>query len=250
MPVPTLTPPPSSLPLAANVRAVLERIAAAARRVGRDPSDVRLVAVTKSVTSEVAAELVRLGVADLGENRADVLESKAADLAAAGLAPRWHFVGHLQRNKARAAARLASLVHSVDSVRLLETLDRLAGESGRGLEVLAQVKLADEATKSGLDPRDLADFLARGRSARHVRVVGLMAMGPLDDDPARRLDRTRAVFRRAAELAREHANLFARPPELSIGMSDDFEIAVEEGATLVRVGSRLFERPESEGSAT
>jgi len=249
MPVPTLTPPPSSLPLAANVRAVLERIAAAARRAGRDPAAVSLVAVTKSVSADVAAEVVRLGVRDLGENRADVLESKAADLAAAGLAPRWHFVGHLQRNKARAVARLASLVHSVDSVRLLEALDRLAGEAGRELEVLAQVKLADEATKSGLDPRELSDFLARGRAARHVRVVGLMAMGPLDEDPARRLDRTRAVFRAAAELAREHRDAFARAPELSIGMSDDFEIAVEEGATLVRVGSRLFEASGAGGSA-
>lgn len=241
MPVPTLPlPSPSSL-LAANLRAVRDRIAAAARRAGRDPAGVTLVAVTKSVPAAVAAELVRAGVGDLGENRADRLERKVADLAALGLAPRWHFVGHLQRNKAREVVRHADLVHSVDSERLLETLDRLAGETGRELEVLAQVKLADEATKSGLDPRELGGFLARARAARNVRVVGLMAMGPLAEDSHAQRESARAVFRRAAELAREHRAEFARDPELSIGMSGDFEIAVEEGATLVRVGSRLFE---------
>lgn len=226
MPVPTLPlPSPSSL-LAANLRAVRDRIAAAARRAGRDPAGVTLVAVTKSVPAAVAAELVRAGV---------------GDLAALGLAPRWHFVGHLQRNKAREVVRRADLVHSVDSERLLETLDRLAGEMGRELEVLAQVKLADEATKSGLDPRELGGFLARARGMRNVRVVGLMAMGPLAEDSQAQRECARAVFRRATELAREHRGAFARAPELSIGMSGDFEIAVEEGATLVRVGSRLFE---------
>ncbi len=250
MPVPTLPlPSPSSL-LAANARAVLDRIAAAARRAGRDPAAVRLVAVTKSVPSSVAADLVRLGLADLGENRADLLEAKVADLAGLGLEPRWHFVGHLQRNKARAVARHAALVHSVDSERLLDTLDRLAGEFGRELEVLAQVKLTDEAAKSGLDPRELAAFLARAGAAKNVRVVGLMAMGPLAEDSAAQRERARMVFRRAAELAREHAADFARAPELSIGMSDDFEIAVEEGATLVRVGSRLYEGLTIPGEAT
>jgi len=239
--VPNLALPSRSSPLAANVRAVLDRIADAARRGGREPQAVRLVAVTKSVSPAVAAEIVRLGVTDLGENRADRFEAKVAELAAGHVAPRWHFVGHLQRNKARAVAQHAALVHSVDSERLLDTLDRLAGEFGRELEVLAQVKLADETTKSGLDPRELAAFLARGRGAKNVRVVGLMAMGPLAEDSAAQRERARAVFRRAAELAREHAASFARAPELSIGMSDDFEIAVEEGATLVRVGSRLFE---------
>lgn len=237
MPVPTLPRP--SATLAANLDGVRARIADAARRAGRDPGAVRLVAVTKSVPAAVAAELARLGALDLGENRADALEEKAAALAP--LAPRWHFVGHLQRNKARAVVRHAALVHSVDSLRLLETLDRLADEAGRDLEVLAQVKLADEATKSGLDPRELAAFLAAGRGMRRARVVGLMAMAPLDDDPSRRADRAREVFRHAAELAHEHAAAFARAPELSIGMSDDFEDAIAAGATLVRVGTRLFE---------
>ncbi|MCY2960223.1 MAG: YggS family pyridoxal phosphate-dependent enzyme [Planctomycetota bacterium] len=249
MPVPTLPPPSPSTLLATNVRAVEDRIAAAARRAGREPAAVRLVAVTKSVPAAVTAELVHLGVVDLGENRSDVLAAKAADLRALGLAPRWHFVGHLQRNKAREVAQFATLVHSVDSERLLETLDRLAGEIGRELEVLAQVKLTDEPSKSGLDPRDLAAFLARGRAARHVRVVGLMAMGPLVEDDGDRSDRARAVFRRAASLAREHRESFARAPELSIGMSDDFDIAVEEGATLVRVGSRLYAGLPSGGSS-
>jgi pyridoxal phosphate enzyme (YggS family) len=227
--------------LAENLRAVAELCAAAARRAGRDPASVRIVAVTKSVPAAVAAEIARLGAADLGENRADDLEAKAAELAAAGVEPRWHFVGHLQRNKARAVVRRAHLVHSVDSVRLLETLDRLAGEEGRELDVLAQVKLADEATKSGLDPRELADFLRRARAARHVRVLGLMAMAPLERDARAGSERARDVFRRCAQLAREHRASFPAEPELSMGMSDDFEVAIEEGATLVRIGSRLFE---------
>lgn len=248
MPVPTLPPPPSAT-LAANLEGVRVRIADAARRAGRDPAAVQLVAVTKSVPAAVAAELVRLGAVDLGENRADVLEQKAAALAGVAPAPRWHFVGHLQRNKARAVVRHAALVHSVDSLRLLEALERLAVELGRDLDVLAQVKLADEPSKSGLDPRELAAFLAAGRAAQRVRVVGLMAMAPLDDETARRADRAREVFRRAAQLAREHRAGFAHPerdPELSIGMSDDYEAAVEEGATLVRVGTRLFEGTAAE----
>lgn len=235
-------PPTSHRPrLAANVRAVLDRIAAAAQRAGREPSSVKLVAVTKTVSARVAADLVQLGVRDLGENRADRLESKASALAQLDLAPRWHFVGHVQRNKAAEVARHAALVHSVDSERLVGALDRSAAAAGRVLDVLAQVKLTDEPSKSGLDPRELAAFLAHARAARNVRLVGLMAMGPLEEDADRRADRARAVFRRAAELAREHADQFDTDPELSLGMSDDFEIAVEEGATIVRVGSRLFE---------
>lgn len=232
---------PLPTPLAANLRAVSERCAAAARRAGRDPSSVRIVAVTKSVPAAVAAELARLGALDLGENRADHLEEKASSLSAAGIAVRWHFVGHLQRNKARAVVRLAHMVHSVDSVRLLETLERLAGEEGRRLDVLAQVKLADEAAKSGLDPRDLAEFLRRGRDAQHARVVGLMAMAPLEHAASPGHDRAREVFRRCAQLARENRAHFPAEPEISAGMSDDFEVAIEEGATLVRIGGRLFE---------
>lgn len=249
MPVPTstLSPERHAAALAENLAGVRERIRSAARRAGRDADAVRLVAVTKTVDAAVAAEIARLGVLDLGENRTDVLEAKAAEFARTGLAPRWHFVGHLQRNKAAAVARIASLVHSVDSVRLLETLDRLSGEAGRTLDVLAQVKLAHEPSKSGLDPREVAAFLERGRALANVRVVGLMAMGPLEADPSRAADLARDVFRRAADLAREHRASFEREPELSLGMSGDFEIAIEEGATIVRVGSTLF--PSAEGAA-
>jgi hypothetical protein len=241
MPVPTLPSPSPTEILAANLAGVRARIRAAAVRAGREPESVRLVAVTKGVSAAVAAELAGLGLLDLGENRADALEAKAAALAARGLAPRWHCVGHVQRNKARAPARLAALVHSVDSVRLLETLDRLAGEAGRDLEVLAQVKIADEPSKSGLDPRDLAALLARARELPRVRVAGLMALAPLARDPDEQQASARAVFRAAAALARAHQDDFARAPELSLGMSGDFEVAIEEGATMVRVGALLFE---------
>jgi pyridoxal phosphate enzyme (YggS family) len=249
MTVPNSTPSPPSAPLSANLAAIVERIRAAAVRAGRDPARVRLVAVTKSVDAGVAAELCRLGATDLGENRAADLEAKAAALSAAGLAPRWHFVGHLQRNKARAPARIAALVHSVDSVRLLEALDRLAQEAGRRLDVLVQVKLAEEPTKSGLDPHELPAILDRARSLGGVRATGLMTMGPLCADPVEQAARARAAFRAAAELAREHRARFALEPELSMGMSGDFEAAVEEGATLVRVGSSLFHGLDARGAA-
>jgi len=246
MPVPTSTLPPErhAAAFAANLAGVRERIRIAARRAGREEDSVRLVAVTKTVPASMAALVARSGVLDLGENRADVLETKAAELERAGLAPRWHFVGHLQRNKAATVARIATLVHSVDSVRLLETLDRHSGEAGRTLDVLAQVKLALEPSKSGLEPGELAAFLERGRSLANVRVVGLMAMGPLEADPSRQAELARDVFRRAADLARENRAAFAHEPELSLGMSGDFEIAIEEGATIVRVGSTLFENAE------
>ncbi|MBL8862599.1 MAG: YggS family pyridoxal phosphate-dependent enzyme [Planctomycetes bacterium] len=247
MPVPSSTPPMPTARLAANLEAVRARMRAAAERAGRDPGGVRLVAVTKSVPAAVAAALARLGVSDLGESRADVLEAKALALEQAGLAPRWHFVGHLQRNKARVPARIAALVHSVDSPRLLAALDRLASEAGRVLDVLAQVKLADEPAKSGLEPRELADFLERARALPGVRVVGLMTMAPLADDDGR--TRARAVFARAAALVREHRGAFAGEPQLSMGMSGDFELAIEEGATLVRVGSSLFDGLEPAGAA-
>ena len=233
--------------LRANLASVRSRIDAAARRARREGARVELVAVTKSVEPEVAAALARLGQLDLGENRADELERKVAALREAGLEPRWHFVGHLQGNKVRRVVSIASSIHSVDSLRLLDAVDRAAGELGLKPEVWIQVKLAREATKTGLDPGEVAALVDRARSLSHARLAGLMTLAPLlpgaESEAA-----ARAVFRELARLARDLAPPARMSDALSpgrlrtsMGMSGDFEWAVEEGSDLVRVGSRLFE---------
>jgi pyridoxal phosphate enzyme (YggS family) len=228
--------------LKGNRSQVLERIAAACRAAGRDPSEVRLVAITKSVPAELAAELVALGHADLGENRADALAAKHAALAARALAPRWHFVGHLQRNKARRVLELADEIHSVDSPALWETLARLGRELGRAPGIYLQVKLADEPTKSGLAPAELPALVERARGGP-LPLLGLMTLAPLLDDEREARRAARDVFARAAELAAAlPAGAFAHGrPLLSMGMSQDFEQAIACGAHVVRIGSALFE---------
>jgi hypothetical protein len=221
--------------LAANVERVRRRIARAAERSGRDPSTVRLVAVTKTVGAPLAAELLELGVVDLGENRVSAMLEKARAIAAA----RWHFVGHLQRNKATRAARVFHLLHSLDSIDLARLLDRCGEIEGRPIRVLVQVNVSGEGTKSGVPPERTSDLLRDLRALTHVRVEGLMTMAPAASEP----ESARPVFRALRE-ARDRAageGLLPLPGELSMGMTQDFEIAVEEGATIVRVGSALFE---------
>lgn len=231
--------------LAQNLARVRREIDAAAREAGRDPADVGLVGVTKSVSSDLALALARLGVGDLGENRVDELERKARAFQEREVACRWHFVGHVQRNKAARVAELADVVHSVDSLRLAETLDRTARDVGRSLDVYVQVKLHPEETKSGLDPRELPEVLAAVRGARALRLSGLMTMAPLvEDDPVRAAELAEGVFARLARLGAELGT-----PGLSMGMSEDFALAVRHGSTCVRVGSRLFEGVGVEGVA-
>jgi pyridoxal phosphate enzyme (YggS family) len=220
--------------LESNLAGVRARIRnAAARRGG---SSVELVAVTKSVSPERAAELAALGQIDLGENRADQLERKVAWFAERGIRARWHFLGHLQRNKVRRVAVVADVLHSLDSIPLALELDRAAGELGRTIEVYVQLKLAPEEAKSGLDPAGLPALLETLAGLGHLRFAGLMAMAPLDPDP----DAARAVFRELARRARE----LGPQCRTSMGMSGDFELAIAEGADVVRVGSALFEELE------
>jgi pyridoxal phosphate enzyme (YggS family) len=233
----------SEVGLGANLARLRSRIAAAASRSGRDGRAVTLVAVTKSVPSEIAAALVRLGQEDLGESRADELERKTEHLVAAGLRPRWHFVGHLQRNKVRRVVALASSIHSVDSERLLLSIEDAAAAGGVRPEIWIQVKLADEPTKSGADPREAIPLLERAARLSHVRLAGLMTIAPLVEGPGREAA-ARSAFRALADLARAarmRDALGSVPLRTSMGMSDDFELAIEEGSDLVRVGSLLFE---------
>ncbi len=236
---PTMAPidPPAIPPLLlTRVGEVRARIAAAARRVGRDPAEVTLVAVTKTVSPALARLLPAAGVADAGENRVQEAERKTVP-PVPGL--RWHLVGHLQTNKARRAVEMFALLHSVDSARLVEALDRCGGQRGVPVDVLLQVNISAEDQKSGVGPEDLPRLLGAAAAAEHVRVHGLMGMGPLTGDP----EACRPLFRQLRVL-RERANAegwYPRPlTMLSMGMTNDFEVAVEEGATLVRIGTALF----------
>ena len=223
--------------LAARLAAVEERLRAACARAGRQRADVTLVAVTKTVTSEIAAILQGLGVTDLAENRPQELWLKAGSLPGT---VRWHFIGHLQRNKVERTLPLVRLIHSVDSVRLLQAIDAEAGRRGISADVLLEVNASGEASKNGFNPSEVPGLAPSLETLRHVRVRGLMTMAAYDEDP----QKTRPTFaglrslrdRLQAETGAAHTL-----SHLSMGMTNDFEVAVEEGATLVRLGTVLFE---------
>lgn len=224
--------------IAERVAAVRGRIARAADRAGRPADSVRLVAVSKTFPAAAVREACVAGVTDFGENRIQEAEPKIAalaDLAPAGL--RWHLVGHLQSNKARRAAAVFDSVHSLDSLELGRRLARAGAEGGRAVRALVQVDLAGEATKFGVDEAGLMPLLEGLRGEPGIAVVGLMVLPPWFDDP----EAARPFFRRLRQLAEgaAAAGLLAGR-ELSMGMSHDLEVAVEEGATLVRVGSAIF----------
>lgn len=210
-----------------------------------------LLAVTKSTDAETAAELVRLGVADLAENRLEGLTSKAEALAAAGLAPRWHFVGHLQRNKMRRLLEHASVFHSIDRRSVLETLDRLGGELGRRPDAYLQVRLADgDDDRSGAPPADVPALAARAAELEHVELVGLMTMGPQPTgDPDRDADAARTTFDALVELGRSLPTDAFRDGRcrFSMGMSADLEPAIAAGADVVRIGRALVGTREPQG---
>ncbi len=216
--------------LPARLESVRKRMVEAAVRAGRPPGAVRLLPVTKGVPASVIAELIPLGIDTFGENRVQEAVAKAKELPAA----RWELVGHLQTNKARPAVALFDLIHSVDTVRVAEALDRWAEKSGAQKRVLIQVRLGEESTKRGVPPPQVDELVARVRGFKHLRLEGLMTLPPLPAGP----EESRPFFRELARIGRR-CNL----PELSMGMSGDFEVAIEEGATVVRVGTALFGYP-------
>lgn len=217
-----------------NLATVQERIRQACVRAGRQTEEVTLVAITKYVDVTTARMLLDLGVRDLGENRPQELWAKAAAIPEA----RWHLVGHLQRNKIARTLPLVHLIHSVDSLRLLEALEQASGE--RGVDVLLEFNLSGERTKTGFAPESWPEVTALLPRLRNVRVRGLMTMAALHARPGEIRD-TFARLRQMRDRYREAVGDPAAWPELSMGMSGDCEIAVEEGATLVRIGSALFE---------
>jgi PLP dependent protein len=230
--------------IAQNLEGVRRRIEAAARRAGRDAGSITLVGVSKTVPAARIREAIGAGVTDLGENRVQEARDKAGELPGT---VRWHLVGHLQSNKVNHAARLFHVVHSVDSVELLRRLDQAAAREGRTIEALVQIDMAGEATKFGVEADRLDPILEAAVSCGSARVRGLMVLPPYDPDPGK----ARPFFRRLRELLEAARARYPRLAlaQLSMGMTEDFEVAIEEGATLVRVGRALFgERPTGGGA--
>jgi len=209
-----------------RIEKVEDRIASACRRAGRSRSDVKLIAVTKKFSSDIIAEAYSLGLRAFGENYVQEFTDKRPALAALTEA-HYHFIGHLQSNKARVAADLFHAIETVDSSKLAQRLN----DCGRPLEVMIEVKLSGEASKAGAAPADLPALLDTIRACSNLHLTGLMTIPPWSDDP----EQTRPHFQKLAALARAHS-----VAGLSMGMSHDFEAAIEEGATHIRVGTALF----------
>lgn len=234
--------------LAENLAAVRAAMADACAKSGRSADAVLLVAVTKYVTPEVVQALLALGVRDLGESRVQQLVQRAEQLgatpagwdAAADDRPRWHLIGHLQRNKVRAALQCTRIIHSLDSVRLTEALRQHAESLGAPVDVFLEVNLSGEANKTGAPPADVPAIVQAVGSCDTVRLCGLMTMAPYDPDP----ETARPCFAGLRELLERLQQRGDVPPscrQLSMGMSHDFGVAIEEGTTCIRVGSALFE---------
>ena len=228
--------------LAAQLAHVRAQIEAAALKCGRSPQDVKLIAISKTHPGSLVRAAIELGATDIGENRVQEAELKINEVGRH--AARWHLVGHLQANKARRAVQLFDVVHSLDSLELARRLDRLCGEEGReSLHVLIQVDLGQEQTKSGIDEDELPSLVEGLKELKRIALVGLMTLPPFFDDP----EKARPYFRRLRELRDDLATQGAfgdRKGELSMGMTHDFAVAIEEGATMIRVGTAIFGQRE------
>lgn len=225
-------------PLSERLENVRRRIVTATQRSGRRSEDVTLIAISKTHPPETLSAALDAGITDLGENRVQEAEEKIITLGRS--AARWHLVGHLQANKARRAVTLFDYLHSLDSAELASRLERLCDEEGREeFPVLVQIKLGGEESKTGLDPRGLPELLEVIRSGKRLRLIGLMTLPPYFENP----DCGRPFFKTLRDLRDElklKGHFGDLPGELSMGMSHDFEIAIEEGATMVRVGTAIF----------
>lgn len=239
-------------PLAIRLMEVKERIAKACEKVKRDPSEVTLIAVTKTAAPEQMREILQLGVSDLGESRVQVLAQRAVQLnefhqrqltrggeAEVPARLRWHMLGHLQRNKAKQILPLVSLIHSVDSLRLAEELDAYGAKIEKRQPVLMQVNVSEEPQKSGVAVGAAIHLAEQIDSMPHLQLVGLMSMAPFTEDEKvirQRFARTREIF----DEMKWHKIGGTSLRHLSMGMSNDFELAIQEGSTMVRIGTALF----------
>lgn len=217
-----------------NLALIHRRMSEAAVRAGRDPGSVRLVAVSKTHPAEAVIDATAAGQRVFGESRVQEARDKIP-ACPAGL--EWHFIGHLQKNKVRQALPLFSLLHSIDSLQLAQAVDRIAGETSKKAAVLLEINIAGETTKHGFTPDELRKEFAGLSKLRGIRISGLMTMAPYSDDPEDARPVFRALRKLRDGLQQEHG---VSLPELSMGMSGDFEPAIEEGSTLVRVGTAIF----------
>jgi pyridoxal phosphate enzyme (YggS family) len=222
-----------------SLSAVHKKISHAAMRAGRDPSHIKLVVVSKTVPPLLIQEAADAGIRIIGENRVQEAEKKMEALR--GRLPKtvsWHMIGHLQRNKAMLAVRLFDMIQSVDSIDLAKRIDRYAGQQNKVQQILIQVKLDREERKSGIEQRDLIPMLEEMQAFGNIHVVGLMTIPPFFENP----EDVRPYFRQMREIRERAEGSGVHLSELSMGMSGDFEVAVEEGATMVRIGSAIFGR--------
>jgi len=216
-----------------NLLRVRERIERAAQKAGRDPKEIKLVAVSKTVEVARIKEAIEAGVSILGENYVQEAQKK---IEALGGPVSWHFIGHLQSNKARYAVRLFDVIHSIDSIPLAEELNRRVEQPDRVIKVMIEVNLSKEATKFGTDEERVLNLAKRIQTLKHLSLEGLMTMPPYFDSP----EMSRPYYVALRELKERMIKEGTPMKELSMGMSNDFEIAIEEGATYVRVGTAIF----------
>ncbi|HPC85609.1 MAG TPA: YggS family pyridoxal phosphate-dependent enzyme [Smithellaceae bacterium] len=220
----------------ANIQNIRQRIAAAAARAHRDPAGIRLMAVSKTVEPERIQRALDAGITLLGENYVQEAREK---IPAVGRGAEWHMIGHLQTNKAKYVVHLFDWIHSVDRLELAQELDKRAFQHNRRLNVLVEVNVSGEASKNGIEPSGVPELVRRISALPHLTIRGLMTMPPYSDNP----EHSRPYFQALRGLRDEiHAAAIpnVRMDELSMGMTDDFEVAVEEGATIIRVGRAIF----------
>jgi PLP dependent protein len=223
--------------ISANIEEIRGRIQAACRRAGRDPADVTLVVVAKTFPAESVREAINSGAPDIGENYVQELLKKRENLPDGAI--RWHFIGHLQTNKVKYIAGWIQMIHAVDSTGLAAEIDKRAASAGRVIDCLLEVNTTGEGSKYGVRPDDCLPLVRELASLRNIRVAGLMTIGPFLPDP----EGSRPMFRLLRQLREEIRSLGqlnAPALHLSMGMTGDFEVAVEEGATLVRIGTAIF----------
>ncbi|MFC1501550.1 YggS family pyridoxal phosphate-dependent enzyme [Elusimicrobiota bacterium] len=221
-----------------NIKSVIEKVSNACSRSSRDVATVRLVVVTKTIGAESVREALAFGITDIGESRIQEAEPKLKSLEQSLVNVKKHLIGHLQRNKAKKAVEIFDLIQSLDSVRLAEEINKQAEKSGKIQDCLIEIKVSDEETKLGLNPQKVIEILSKIENLKNIRILGLMTMAPFFDDA----QQTRPYFKKAKILFDEICSLNKYPEFtiLSMGMSNDFEVAIEEGSNMVRVGTAIF----------
>ena len=225
--------------LTKQIDSVKARIKKAAEKTGRDQSKITLLCVVKEASLDDIVKAVEYGLVDIGENRIQNAVSRRSSVLGTYEFLRWHFIGHLQKNKAKKAVRLFDLIHSVDSIELAEELDKHSKEIGKVQDILLQINVSGEDTKFGLPPEKAEDFVKKISDLKHMRLNGLMTMAPYSDNPEDSRPHFQELRKLLVYLSQYNDNN-VKMSSLSMGMSGDFEVAVEEGADIVRIGSAIF----------